>query len=275
MENGQNFAMDYFSGIGYRSTGLHRHPFHELIYVKEGNLNFLVDDKLYKASGNCVILFKEKRLHTSEVDRNSVYTRYNLNFRQKYVSELIDYELLCDCFSADCTVLPVAPEERETFGMLFEALYRSYEDGGERSVYDEAVCRHLFAAILASVSRMARENPSAAGIYIDRSYIADVVRYIGERLDKKLLIGDIAGEFFVSRAKLVNDFKAACGITIGEYITAQRMKLAKKLLADGFDVGSCATRSGFANTCHFIRTFKAHTGVTPLKYAHSVRSLRG
>ena len=30
-----------------------------------------------------------------------------------------------------------------------------------------------------------------------------------------------------------------------------------------------AARVGFANPCHFIRTFKTHTGTTPLKYAHA------
>ena len=268
MEESRDFEMDYFSGTGYQSSGLHRHAFHELLFVTQGRLNFLVDDKLYKAGGSCLILFKEKRLHASEVDRNSVYTRYNLNFRQKFISEITDFEELRACFAADCTVLPVTEAQLPTLSALFSALYENYQTMHSDS-YSQSICRHLLVAILTTVSRMACGNPERSGLYIDRSYISDVVRYINDHLSEKLIIADIAGVYFVSRAKLVGDFKAATGITIGEYVTARRLRLAKKLLRAGTDVSTTAARVGFANPCHFIRTFKTHTGTTPLKYAHA------
>ena len=266
MDETKDFDMDYFSGTGYQSSGLHRHSFHELLFVSEGRLNFFVDDRLYKANGACLILFKEKRLHASEVDKACVYTRYNLNFRQKFISEITDYEQLRECFAADCTVLPVPDGQKETLSALFAALYENYRMP-ENDRYSEAICRHLLAAVLTTVSRMAGGNPDSEGLYIDRSYISEVIRYINDNLSEKLVIADIAGAFFVSRAKLIGDFKAATGITVGEYITARRLRLAKKLLRAGCDVGTTAVRAGFVNTCHFIRTFKQHTGTTPLKYA--------
>ena len=42
MEESKNFEIDYFSGLGYKSMGLHRHDFSELLFVLEGKLNFLV-----------------------------------------------------------------------------------------------------------------------------------------------------------------------------------------------------------------------------------------
>ncbi len=268
VEDGRNFSIDYFSGTGYQSCGLHRHSFHELLFVQEGKLNFLVDDKLYKADGSCIILFKEKRLHTSEVDKNVVYTRYNVNFRHKFIQDITDYEQLRDFFAADCTVIPVSHDDKNYFCPLFEVLYKNFATI-ESDPYSEQICRHLFAAILGGVSRIAGNTPDICGAYIDRSYISDVVKYINDNLSKKLIIAEIGAVYYVSRAKLMTDFKTSTGITIGDYIISQRLKLAKSMLREGKDVSSTAVAAGFVNACHFIRTFKKHNGVTPLQYAHA------
>lgn len=268
MEENKNFEIDYFSGLDYKSMGLHRHDFSELLFVLEGNLNFLVDDKLYKADRNCVILFKEKRLHTSEVDASSVYTRYNLNFRRKFINETADYEKIKGCFDSDCTVLPLDEKQSGQLKSLFETMLENYNIL-ETDKYAEEICRHILTAILMYVSRVAETVPISERQYIDRSYISDAVKYINDHLTEKLVIEDIADSLFVSRAKLIGDFKNSTGITIGEYITSQRLKKAKKLLSKGIEVGKSASESGFMNTCHFIRTFKKYNGITPLKYAHS------
>ena len=70
----------------------------------------------------------------------------------------------------------------------------------------------------------------------------------------------------MSRAKLINDFKKATGTTVGEYILSRRLKLAKVLIKEGHRISDVAERSGFNNPCHFIRTFKKETGITPLQY---------
>ncbi len=266
MEKTNGFEMDYFSGTGFLSKGLHRHQFNELIFVIEGKLNFLVDDKLYKADGSCIILFKKGRLHTSEVDANSVYTRYNVNFHRRYISDIANPDKLIGCFSSDCTVIPLDDVQSSRFKSLFEELncnYASLENCG----YSEEICRHLLTVILMQMSRLAENYPNLSGQYIDSSYVSDAVKYINDNITSKLLISDIADGLFVSRTKLINDFKASTGITVGDYIISQRLKIAKKLLASGKDVASAALGAGFMNTCHFIRTFKKHNGITPLQYA--------
>lgn len=266
MDANKNFEIDYFSGTGYKSMGLHRHDFSELLFVLEGKLNFLVDDKLYKATGNCVILFKENRLHTSEVDGSSVYTRYNLNFRRKFINEAADYEKIKGCFDSDCTVIPIEESKAWQLTALFETMYENYTIM-EKDAYAEEICRHIMSAILIYVSRASENAPHSDRQYIDRSYISEAVRYINDNITGKLVIEDIANKLFVSRAKLIGDFKTSTGITIGDYITSQRLKKAKHLLSEGFDVGSAGVGSGFSNTCHFIRTFKKNVGLTPLQYA--------
>ena len=270
MDENKNFEIDYFSGTGYKSMGLHRHDFSELLFVLEGKLNFLVDDKLYKASGNCVILFKENRLHTSEVDGSSVYTRYNLNFRRRFINEIADYEKIKVCFDSDCTVIPIEHSKAWQLTALFETMYENYMLM-ENDAYAEEICRHIMSAIIMYVSRATENAPMSDKQYMDVSYISEAVKYINDHITDKIIIEDISEALFVSRAKLIADFKKVTGTTIGDYITSQRLKKAKLMLRDGKNVESAAVSSGFVNACHFIRTFKKHNGVTPLQYAKNNR----
>ncbi len=79
----------------------------------------------------------------------------------------------------------------------------------------------------------------------------------------------IKTEFFVGRTKLISDFKKTTGITIGEFIIMYRLKIARDYLVSGSSVNSAAIKSGFNNTCHFIRTFRKHYNTKPHKYSVS------
>lgn len=255
---------DYFCGTRRENLGMHRHNNSEVLFVLEGHLNFLCADDIYNCSGCCLIFFREKKLHTTEVDPAKLYRRYNLNFRYGDVSDCIDYDNVRDILEPDCRILAVNSEkDKQELTFLFESLCSLSDKCA--AVYD-GMRKNLTALILAKASLIGK-NSGQRNDCVVQSYITDVIRYITDNLDKKLVISDIAGVFFVSRAKLISDFKAATGITIGELITAKRIKKAKTLLKQGVSVSAAAGECGFANTCHFIRTFKNITGTTPLKYS--------
>ncbi|MEI0736558.1 helix-turn-helix transcriptional regulator [Paenibacillus sp. JTLBN-2024] len=56
-------------------------------------------------------------------------------------------------------------------------------------------------------------------------------------------------------------------MTFIEYVTKQKMERAKELL-DGtrFSVGDICEQLGYDNQSYFIKTFKLHTGQTPVGY---------
>lgn len=257
-------SADYFCGTRRENLGMHRHNSSEVLFVLEGHLNFLCADDIYNCSGCCLIFFREKKLHTTEVDPAKLYRRYNLNFRYGDISDCIDYDNVRDILEPDCRILAVNSEkDRQELTFLFEALCSVSDKTA--AVYD-GIRKNLTALILAKACLIGKESGLKNDCVV-QSYITDVIRYITDNLDKKLVISDIAGVFFVSRAKLISDFKAATGITIGELITAKRIKKAKTLLKQGVSVSAAAGECGFSNTCHFIRTFKNITGTTPLKYS--------
>lgn len=263
----QAFAVDYVDCTGFKSPNMHYHKYSELLFVLRGDLNFLVDDEIYHAAGSSLIFFKERQLHTTDVNGTTPYTRYNITFRYRQLSDFLDYEAVRELYERDCTVFPLREEEKNELLCLAEPLHR-YAAGGDQNADYLALARHLLCALLIRVNQLIKQKSTKQAYPVD-TYINRVLDYIKHHLAEKLVVADIAEVFYVSRSKLMSDFKQATGITIGDYLLFHRIKLAKELLMAGNSVSDTAVRSGFVNTSHFIRTFKRETGCTPLQYCRS------
>ncbi len=266
MDKQNSICVDYFDGKGFVNYGMHRHDSYEMLFVLEGALKFLCGDKIYACDGSCILFFREKKLHTTEVDPQQNYRRYNVNFKLGELSERISYDSIRHILEPDCFIMPVKQCDREDFEALFAVLCRAASDEGVKGEACAELEKNILGAILAKCA-LAETDSIKKNEFVVHTYITDVIKYIDENISSKLVISDIASVFFISRAKLISDFRAATGITIGELILAKRMRLAKSLLKKGMSVNAVSAECGFANTCHFIRTFKNFTGTTPLKYS--------
>ena len=89
-------------------------------------------------------------------------------------------------------------------------------------------------------------------------------RYINEHLDGDLKREELARQVNFSPDYVARIFKAEMGMTIKEYITNQKMKVAQGLLRNtNLPVSFVASKVGYCNFSHFSYTYKKVMGVTP------------
>ena len=90
---------------------------------------------------------------------------------------------------------------------------------------------------------------------------------IEARLSEKLTIEMIAQQLHYSPSYLSMLYKQETGKTIGDAITAARMREAMRLLRETDDmIYEIAVRVGYHEQAHFARLFKRMTGMTPKDY---------
>jgi DNA-binding response OmpR family regulator/AraC-like DNA-binding protein len=71
----------------------------------------------------------------------------------------------------------------------------------------------------------------------------------------------------LSRSRLAELFRAEVGLSLGEYVTALRVEVAKLLLSrESLRLEDVASRAGFCNASHFSRVFRDRTGRRPGAY---------
>ena len=100
------------------------------------------------------------------------------------------------------------------------------------------------------------------------SFISQITERIGEELSNPSLNSQsLADEFSFSSAYLCRIFKQETGISLADYINAQRIEYAKVLLQNpDLLVKDIALQTGFSSEKYFYVVFRKITGITPRQY---------
>lgn len=136
----------------------------------------------------------------------------------------------------------------------------------------------LFSEFLSFVGLIAEKNKTLpiVGAKPPEDAVEQAKAFISDHLaESDLSRQDIAMAAHVSEGHLSHLFSKKMGISITDYISMERLKLAKSLLADTtMPITWIAMKSGFNSTSYFISSYKKFTGSTPTEYRKDSKSLR-
>lgn len=106
--------------------------------------------------------------------------------------------------------------------------------------------------------------------YPNRQYsqnMQKVINYILLNLSDELSPQSIAAAVSFSPGYVSHKFKEETGLTLMNYITQQRIRLAKRMLTDtDMSIRDIASYVGIPDSNYFTKIFKKETGVTPHTY---------
>lgn len=114
--------------------------------------------------------------------------------------------------------------------------------------------------------------------FLERNYrklstdnrFAYVIQFIKENIREKIDMNALSEKACMSRANFFRKFREEIGITPGDYILEERIRLAKEFLKKPhYQITEICYMSGFQNLNNFIRVFKKETGMTPKAYQAS------
>ncbi|MDR1641816.1 MAG: response regulator [Clostridiales bacterium] len=96
------------------------------------------------------------------------------------------------------------------------------------------------------------------------SQLRQIIRYVHENLDSELRRETIAEAVFLHPNYMSSFFKQEMGISLKEFITGEKMKLARTLLrTTSLSVSVIAQKTGYSNFSHFSQVYKRYFDVSP------------
>lgn len=152
---------------------------------------------------------------------------------------------------------------------LFLTLYRfcaAVENGA--SVLEQ---QSLFATCLRTLLEQAEQRLPAPGGMNEHHAVARIKRYLQDRFAEPVSLDELVALTGLSRFHLVRTFAKQVGMPPHIYQINFRIARACKLLAAGVQPVRLSTDLGFADQSHFTRHFKRVWGVTPSRYAASLK----
>lgn len=129
----------------------------------------------------------------------------------------------------------------------------------------ERIRRHRRAEIILpeALGRAADEGDEKE----KQDIVVAVKRYVQEHISEDIYIADIARQVYLNEQYLMRTFKKITGISILEFITDERVRLARELLiSTDQPVKQVADSVGYGNYSYFTKLFKRNTGLTPQAY---------
>ena len=151
--------------------------------------------------------------------------------------------------SADYILKPIDYEELDRIlTLLVERITR------------KQTSREIPLPVLQKLAAEDRDRPGGDPVTV-------ATNYIRQHIQENISLSDLAGRVYLNEQYLMRIFKKATGMSILEFITDERMHLARELLTDtDYPINRVADTVGYNNYSYFTRIFKRSTGMTPQGY---------
>lgn len=257
-----SILMDYFKGMEYPFAfdRLHFHPYNEFSLVVKGDITYATKNSISKAHDHCVIFSRAQELHNPFVDKSHVYERYQVKFYTNVISDKITQSsALADAIN--CSYIKQL--NSKDFNELLIGIKKLYALIQKKSSSDAEKLQETLQLIMLILSSYTAKPLETQ---LEDNYIKSVISYIRNNFHAQLTLDNIASKFFISKSKLIYDFKKYCNMSLLEYITLTRIEFAKDYLLNGYSVSATAEKCGFSSSSYFIKIFSKLTNITPLKF---------
>ncbi len=268
--------LHYFEFTPQYQTSEDHHNFSELIYVDKGAIS--VDSENYTgplADGQ-LLIHRPNEVHSLTCSQDDAPNVIIIGFE-------CAAEPLLTVSDAPITLSPTQKRmlaEILTEGMSVYAppynmpnVKRMHKREAVPFGADQILRLKLEMFLILLIREAMRNGSGTADSVSDADGIAAVHRFVCEHYNQKITLEQICLLFGTNKTTLCDEFRAAYGDTVFNYINKLRVDKAKKLMREGeLSITDISARVGFSSIHYFCRVFKKLVGRTPREYSNSVRS---
>lgn len=250
----------YFSFFSYPQVPwdiihTHAHSTYELIYVLEGDMTYVIEDRKYRVQKDDLIIVRPNEYHYIQFHSKQGYERYSILFDPAALPCCDVRSLLPDQDVLNCRHMPGI---RELFRKM-DGYREKFAGAAILDLLQMQVKELLYNLSIANSSGDSDRNASAHPL---------VCRLL-EAINKDIFgfdgIGTIAEELYVSEGYLYHLFKREMKVSPGRYVTEKRLLAARNMLLQGKNPTKIYGECGFSDYSSFFRSYTKFFGYPPSK----------
>lgn len=255
-DDSPNIRYSYSKSFKMENKHIHNH--YEMLFLVDGMLSVENNADKLTVKSPAIILHNSLTFHGVNTLRDG-YTRYVVNFNDdifKHCPAIADK--ISFFRSSNISVIKLDNDMFELMKIYFDRYRVIGKDLDARAYLTAMILYELYT------------YQSATGNIISETcrtpYINELLEYISGHFAEPLSLDSLAQQYYISRAKLVQDFKQSTGMTVKDYITMIRINNARFMLGGGMSVQETAKNCGYDSVSYFVTLFKNMFGVSPGKF---------
>lgn len=245
---------------------LHSHNFYEILYIRRGNIQYLLGTDRYRVHPGDVIFIPPQVSHRAVLTEreDEPYERYVLWLSREFVAMLRGIWPGLRLNGDGYRLLRMSAEHRDSVGGLFQrgvSFAAGGRPGGELEVMGNTL------QLLVQLERLFSDDGLAPPEREKRELLDDVVEYIEHHLAEKITLEGTARHFLVSRSTVSHAFQQRLDVSFYRFVTQRRLLAAREHILAGDAMNSIAEQVGFSDYSAFYRAFRQEYGIAPRDYA--------
>lgn len=284
----EDFKIFYLDDLVSKEIEYHYHDFDKILVFFRGNIEYIIEGKVYTLIPNDIVLVPQGDSHKVEPSLKALHDEHIGNTVSRMQNKGAEYVRL---------VIYLSPQflmQFEENGMNLRNCFLQAKDKyshvvrvlakGEKPLLDlatqlkqsvlqkdEEVLGSLYqrTLLLQFLIFLNREMKKESLHFVDTSRcnkkVVDIIQYINTRLTEEISIDRLSEKFYISKYHMMRQFKAETGYTIGNYINQKRLLMARELLRQGEAVTKVYLDVGFKDYTTFVRAYKLLFGEIPSK----------
>lgn len=260
-----------------QNMDFHLHDRFEIYLFISGKVKYFIENKVYSLKYGDILIMNSHEIHKPFFVSDCIYERIVIHFDPMIAKLFSQPELdLLNCFiyrpKGEQNKINLTKDQLNEVLNLLMKIEKANNDS--ISMPEARTLKLLyFIELLIRLNSIFTNSLHHAAQPGMPDILVAIIGYIDQNLCGDLSLSVFEEKFFINRFYLSRLFKKNTGSGLHEYILYKRISLAKKLLAEGYNVTSTASLCGFNDYSNFLRTFKKAVGITPGRY-HKTISLK-
>lgn len=249
-------------------VGLHNHVYYEIIFIRSGNLQYLIGTRRYRIQRGDILLIAPGVSHRPLfLERlQEKYARIVVWVSPACV-ELLRAQwpdldelnrLPCMLRTGDLPTDSIAAYEAAFRRGVRE--YTAAEPDWEAAVFANTL--QLFVSLRRDFGGGRVAQPAAE----KRELLDEIMSYVEDHLAGHITLDDTARQFHVSASTVSQLFRKRMGVSYYRFVTQRRLIAAKTLIKEGTALDTVAESVGFSDYSGFYRAFKQEYGISPTRF---------
>lgn len=259
---------------------LHLSPHVELFRYRSGDVEYMVQNRLYPLSPGDLVVLAPYTVHMANLKTPSRHDRsYFLlptDLFDRFPFDPVDHLIRMEKGASPVIRFSAADSAKlDDLQKTLEHIAPD-QDGTDQGIIhlSPQACLKASAVLISyldiCVNAMSRSQPSEIGKEKNLPEpVFAALRYMEMHLCEIASIKEIAEACGVSAPYLSTLFRRTVGVAPLDYLRARRIAFAKKCLENGVTVTEACFESGFSDCSYFIKCFHHYTGQTPRQYAQN------
>lgn len=220
-------------------------PYLDLTFCVEGEMHYLYNgEKVVLHSGDAIFFEKGSTRERLKTTVPTLYASINIEPDDNYEFPVTGH--LPSCINNNILIM------LDLFKKDFNTI----------SSKKNEKCLSIFSYIYSNICETSRDDEPA--------HIKTIKQYISDNISKNINLDSISRFVHLAPQYICTLFKRQTGLTVVEYITNQRIDLAKRLIITSNDpIVKISEKCGFKDYTYFSHTFKKIAGISAKEYRKS------